>query len=192
MSSTNRSNARDLHIADYYKTPEDKIQEFLNEFLKQENIHKDIKILDPCAGGDINNNMSYPNILHNNGFKHIDTIDIREDSLADIKGDYLNMDCKNKYDMIITNPPFNIALNIIQKALEDVKDGGYVIMLLRLNFLEGKARKEFWKDNMSKYIFVHSQRMSFTNDGKTDSIAYAHYVWKKDGNKKEFSSIKII
>ena len=29
----------------------------------------------------------------------------------------INIDCKNKYDVIITNPPFNISLDIIKKAL---------------------------------------------------------------------------
>ena len=46
MSSTNRSNSRDEHIADYYVTPIDKIEEFLQEFIKVEgDIFKDAKIL---------------------------------------------------------------------------------------------------------------------------------------------------
>ncbi len=28
-------------------------------------------------------------------------------------------------------------------------------------------------------FYVHHQRMSFTDDGGTDSIEYAHFVWKK-------------
>ena len=47
--------------------------------------------------------------------------------------------------MIITNPPFNIALDIIKKAIDDVKVGGSVIMLLRLNFYGSAKRKEFLK-----------------------------------------------
>ena len=35
---------------------------------------------------------------------------------------YLQIDCKDKYNVIITNPPFNISLDIIKKALDDVKD----------------------------------------------------------------------
>lgn len=191
MSSTNRSNARDLHIADYYVTPMNKIEEFLDVFLQHENISRDIKILDCCAGGDKIHLMSYPKAINTYGFKNIGTIDIRQDSLAEIKSDYLHMDCKNKYDMIITNPPFNISLDIIKKALGDVKNDGYVIMLLRLNYLEGKARKLFWEENMAKYIYVSHKRMSFTDDGKTDSVAYAHYVWQK-GYKEKYSKIFII
>ena len=192
MSSTNRSNARQSHIADYYVTPIDKIVEFLNEFDKCDDVfRKDIKILDCCAGGSDSHPMSYPEALKRFGVSSVDTIDIREDSLATTKGNYLDINCKGKYEVIITNPPFNISMDIINKAIEDVSEGGYVIMLLRLNYLEGKGRKEFWDKNMAKYIFVHSKRMSFTDDGKTDSVAYAHYVWKK-GENPEFAMVKVI
>ena len=36
MSSTNRSDARDSHIADYYITPQKPIEAFLTEFCKDE------------------------------------------------------------------------------------------------------------------------------------------------------------
>ncbi|HBF3986180.1 TPA: hypothetical protein KOD80_004273 [Clostridioides difficile] len=44
---------------------------------------------------------------------------------------------------------------------------------------------------MPKYIFVHNRRMSFTDDGKTDSIEYAHFVWQKGYNPK-FSQLKVL
>lgn len=194
MSSTNRSDARQSHVADYYVTPVDKIIEFLNEFDKHEGIFRqDVKILDCCGGGSDKHPMSYPEALKKLGVKpeNIDTIDIREDSLAKIKGSYLDIDCKNRYSVIITNPPFNISRSIIDKALDDVVDGGYVVMLLRLNYLGGKLRKDLWESHMAKYIFVHNKRMSFTEDGKTDSIEYAHYVWKK-GETPKFAMIGVI
>ena len=200
MSSTNRSNARDIHIADYYITP---IKDIIN-FLKESDNHicwdTNGIILDPCAGGDHNHTMSYPTSL-NQWFKEeydfldkkldIRTIDIREDSLAGTKGDYLQMELDYKPSIIITNPPFNIALDIIKKALQDVKDNGWVIMLLRLNFFETKDRKPFWDEYMSEYAFVHHKRMGFTDEGGTDSVAYMHCCWKKCSNP-EFCKIKVI
>ncbi|MEW8963206.1 hypothetical protein [Paraclostridium dentum] len=191
MSSTNRSRARDTHISDYYVTPIEEIEKFLGTFLKIEIIDKDIKILDPAAGGDKIHKMSYVEALNKFGFNNIDTIDIRKDSLAQYKQDYLTTNCKNKYNMIITNPPFSLAMNFIQKALDDVKDNGWVIMLLRLNFFGGKQRFTFWQHNMPKYCFVHHKRMSFTDDGKTDSIEYCHMVWQK-GYKSGFTQLKVI
>lgn len=190
MSSTNRTNARSEHIADYYVTPIDKIVDFIDSFVEIEDDF-DGRILDCCAGGDINHPMSYPEALNRCGYKNVDTIDIRKDSLAVVKENYLELNCKDKYDVIITNPPFNIAFNIIEKALDDVKDSGWVIMLLRLNTFGGKLRKEFWSKYMPKYAFIHSKRLSFTDDGKTDSIEYMHCCWKK-GYYNEFCNVKVI
>ena len=194
LSSTNRSNARSNHAEDYYVTPVSSIIDFLNEFNKYENVfHKDIHILDPCAGGDIKHPMSYPKALKNIGINpdNISTIDIRSDSLAKVKTDYLKYNCRNKFDVIITNPPFSIARDIIEKSLDDVKDDGFVIMLLRLNYFGGKLRKDMWDKHMPKYSFVHHRRMSFRDDGKTDSIEYQHVVWQK-GYYPEFTKLKVI
>lgn len=196
MSSTNRSDARKEHKSDYYVTPQYAIRDFIVEFLLHENIRKDIEILDPCAGGDENHKMSYPSVLNEFGFNDITTIDIREDSLAGFKGNYLMDEIKNlqnKFDLIITNPPFNNSIEIIKKAIRDVKNGGYVVMLQRLNFMGGVTeKKKFWEEvGLPKYIFVHRKRMSFTDDGQTDSIEYAHYVWQK-GYNSDFAKTKII
>jgi hypothetical protein len=191
MSSTNRSNKRDNHVLDYYVTPIEKIKEFIDEIVQYENDIFEGSILDPCAGGDSSHPMSYPTALQQCGYNNIYTIDIRDDSLADIKGNYLTMKLDFKPDTIITNPPFMIAREIIEKALNDVAENGFVIMLLRLNFFGGKLRKDLWDKHMPKYCFVHHRRMSFTDDGKTDSIEYAHFVWQK-GYNPEFTYIKVI
>jgi 23S rRNA G2445 N2-methylase RlmL len=149
MSSTNRSKAREQHVSDYYITPVQDIETFLQQVYRDRCVdlfHANYKFLDPCAGGDKAHPMSYPTALQNIGFKgQIDTIDVREDSPAKMHGDYLHFKPKQKYDVIITNPPFNLAIAIIEKALQDVMDKGYVIMLLRLNFLALSAEKNFLK-----------------------------------------------
>lgn len=188
MSSTNRSNARDSHKSDYYVTPLKPIYEL---FEKMNFINPDFKFLDPCAGGDSENEMSYPTVikeLYPNC--EIKTLDIREDSLAEEKIDYLKSDMKDKYDVIITNPPFNIAREIITKSLYDVKEGGYVIMLLRLNFFGSKERRSFWIDNMPITTYIHTKRISFTK-GSTDSIEYCHMIWKKDVSQNHTTAILI-
>ncbi len=194
MSSTNRSNARQEHIADYYVTPVEAIEKFLKEFVKTTGIKmQGLSILDPAAGGDNKHEMSYPISLHNL-FENINitTIDIREDSKAEIKTDYLNYDFYGKkFDVVITNPPFNKAQDMITKALSDVKDGGWVIMLLRLNYFEGLSREKFWNENMAKFAFVHRRRMRFTDAKTTDSVAYMHCCWHK-GENPEFCKLKII
>lgn len=194
MSSTNRSEARQFHISDYYITPVNEIENFFSALDNVVTIDMDKCTLDPASGGDSKNQMSYPTAITNYysvPFENIKTIDIREDSLAETKADYLHKKLNYKPHVIITNPPFACAIDFIKKALDDVEDDGYVIMLLRLNFLETKARKEFFDTYMPEYIFVHHKRMSFVPNGKTDSVAYAHYVWHK-GHYPDFAKIQVI
>jgi hypothetical protein len=187
VSSTHRGYSR--HVSDYYITPQEPIRAFLDHFMQDETARPDyIKIidrpdkamwLDPCAGGDSGHPMSYPAVIRE-AFEPevLDSMDIRDDSPALIKGDYLELS-GHGYDIVITNPPFYLAKEIIEKALAEVNRGGYVIMLLRLNFLGSNGRLAFWQKHPAKKIYVHHRRMSFTANGKTDSIEYAHFVWQQ-------------
>lgn len=201
MSSTNRSNVRYLHEYDYYVTPIKDIEIFLKAFDEIEHIDwNNIHIVDPAAGGNnefvytLDNgvqkvikkhDMSYPVAIENLfGKCNISTYDVRENSFAEYKVDYFNIDLDFKPDMIITNPPFNQGINMITKALNDVAEHGFVIMLLRLNFFGSDSRYDFFQHNMPKYCFVHHKRISFTDDHKTDSIEYCHMVWQKGYHSK--------
>ncbi len=190
MSSTKRGN--DRHVSDYYVTPVNDIIQFLLEFATCEPDAFDGIILDPCAGGDETNFMSYPTALRQlfNDNLDIRTIDIRSDSRAEVKDDFMDISLKYRPNIIITNPPFFLAEDIIRKSLKDISDNGFVIMLLRLNFYGSVKRKPFFDEFMPKYSFVHHKRISFTG-GATDSIEYQHCVWQK-GYHPEFTRLKII
>ena len=203
-------------------TPISDVELFLREFDKRIKVDwNNIKIVDPCAGGnneikdeygikEVYHPMSYQTAIHNIfGNCNVNNIDIREDSLAEVKGDYLKKDVKSfSPQIIITNPPFNLAVPIIEKALNDVADDGYVIMLLRLNFFGSKERKSFFDKYMPEWCFVHNIRIGFTykkyengyvlfdkngqvKRGSTDSIEYAHYVFRK-GYKPEYTKLVVI
>lgn len=104
--------------------------------------------------------------------------DINPDFEPDVVGDYLTQSLVKKYNTVITNPPYTLAQEFVEKALRDVEDGGEVIMLLRLNFLESKKRAEFWKQNPPSHIYVLTKRPSFTGKG-TDATGYGWFVWTK-------------
>ena len=194
MSSTNRGYNR--HKSDYYVTPTKAIRDFLSNFqnyIDLELSDKRIVWLDPCAGGDEYNPPSYTTVITEDYDPYnVTSIDIREDAICDINADYLNIDYSDKDspDIIISNPPFYLGMEFIKKSLEVVDDGGYVIMLLRLNFFGSKSRKPFFNDNMPKYCFIHHRRISFMK-GATDSIEYAHFVWQKGYNKDYTKTILI-
>ena len=185
MSSTNRGAKRNKY--DYYVTPIIDIVIFLEEFKKKHQEYLTMKnVLDPSAGGDLEREMSYPEAIKVVfPMWKVETSDLRHDSKANHTNiDYLTVDINDLLDgyvpeIIFTNPPFNIAMDFIKKALDDVKDDGLVIMLLRLNFLGSKERNNWLKTNMPYEIYVHSKRMSFIENKSTDSIEYAHFIWKK-------------
>jgi hypothetical protein len=176
---------------DYYVTPQEDVRAFIEAFTED---HGDVftgrLILDPCAGGDEDHEMTYPVVIEDMFNQDTVTMDIREDSKADLKEDFLDYDFGDlRPDVVITNPPFNRAMEFIEKSIGC--SDKYVIMLLRLSFLESKKRYDFFQDNMPTHIYVHHKRISFTDDGKTDSAAYAHFVWQI-GNNPKFAKTKII
>ena len=181
MSSTLRG--YDRHKSDYYVTPDwiiDELFDAIPELFEE----MDGRIaLDPCAGGGIVNGtqafgMPYPEALKRQGWEHIITMDVRDDSLAEIKHDFLQWDTKIDYDLIITNPPFAIAEEITRKALSLADpESGKVIMLQRLNWLGSASRDDFFTEYPPSLIVMHAKRPSFGGTTSTDSIEYAHFIW---------------
>ena len=85
---------------------------------------------------------------------------------------------------IITNPPYKMALDFVKHSLEIIPDGNKVAMFLKLQFLEGKARKEFYKTNPPKKIYVASGRLNCAKNGEfekypSSAVAYAWFIWEK-------------
>ena len=97
----------------------------------------------------------------------------------------------SKYDIVISNPPFMLAEEFVRQSLEWCREGGYVVMLLRLNFFGSMKRFPLFKELPPIRCYVHHKRISFTEDGVTDSVEYAHFVWKK-GVKPEFTKLNVI
>jgi hypothetical protein len=84
-----------------------------------------------------------------------------------------------QFDVIITNPPFSLAMPIIKKSLE-LAD--HVVMLLRLNYIGSTDRTPFFKEFMPD-IYVIPERPSFDGEG-ADSIEYAWFLWSQPEKRK--------
>jgi len=79
--------------------------------------------------------------------------------------------------LIITNPPYKLAQEFIERALQVTSPiGGEVAMLLRLNFL-GSQKRGAWLVNHVPDLYVLSERPSFNGNGKTDATEYAWFCW---------------
>lgn len=88
---------------------------------------------------------------------------------------------------IVTNPPYKYAVKFIEHALDIIPTGNKVFMFLKLQFLEGKSRKELFKTYPPKCIYVSSSRILCAKNGDFEgmkksggsAVAYAWYEWEK-------------
>lgn len=85
---------------------------------------------------------------------------------------------------IITNPPYALAKDFIEKALEIISQGNKVAMFLKLTFLESQSRKKMFTDTPPKILYVSSSRIQCAKNGDFDlypssAVAYGWYVWQK-------------
>lgn len=88
---------------------------------------------------------------------------------------------------IITNPPYKYAKEFIEKALQVINNGNKVAMFLKIQFLEGKARKQLFAKYPPKIIYVSSSRLLCAKNADFDgmkagggsAVAYAWFVWQK-------------
>lgn len=168
-----------------------------------------IQVLDPCAGGqplseveahlcgmsgdpdcsklrkimdsypfDI---MPYEYVLREWGIRAT-TLDIRQNSMADLTGDFLTYQSleSHKFDLVMSNPPFSLIPEFVNRGLNLLPDNGYLVYLLRLNYFGGQKRSEWLKTMMPERCYVHARRVGFDPiTRKTDSIEYMHAVWRK-------------
>lgn len=92
------------------------------------------------------------------GFGDPEPLNFLEETLDNFEGD------------IITNPPYNVALEFIQKALDSVRVGRKVAMLLKIQFLEGKRRETFFKKTPPRTIYVSRSRIRCAPNGNFEGF----------------------
>lgn len=155
MSATNRGTQRNQN--DFYITPDYTIESLLNVL----NLSKVNSFLEPCRGsGAIYNKVNVP-------FKSYCEI------LENI--DYLKTEyASGTFSLIITNPPFSLFQEFLEKSL---KESSTVWYLLRVNVLGSKKRAEWWQDKLPTHLLTLSARPSFNSKGTTDATEYAWFGW---------------
>ena len=160
---------------DYYAT-EPKAMEVL---LEVEKFNKDIW---ECAAGELH----LVNVLreHDYNVRYSDIINRTDEDMEII--DFLTYSGTWNGN-IITNPPYKYAQEFIEKSLEIIPKGNKVAMFLKIQFLEGKKRKELFQKYPPKVIYVSSSRLLCAKNGEFEkmiqgggsAVAYAWFVWEK-------------
>lgn len=78
---------------------------------------------------------------------------------------------------VVSNPPVNQAAQIVPLAYDYATVG--IAMLLRLSFLEPVKNRGTWLNEHPPTSMIILPRISFTGNGKTDSVTCAWMIWEK-------------
>lgn len=156
---------------DFYPTPPIAVERLL-EFEKFEG-----NIFEPaCGDGSISEGFV------KNGFE-VYSSDLIDRGYGDTGIDFLQYEGK-KFDNIITNPPFKLALEFINKAKQ--VSNKKVSMFLKTVFLESEGRYEIFQDKEFplETMYQFSKRVTLYKGGEkmknSSMIAYVWFVWNKD------------
>lgn len=78
---------------------------------------------------------------------------------------------------VVTNPPFNQALDIFRAIIEYGPTG--IALLLRLSWLEPTYERSAFPVALRPSRMIVLPRISFNGNGRTDSVTCAWFVWEK-------------
>lgn len=98
--------------------------------------------------------------------------------------------CPFRPDWIVTNPPFNLALEFVDRALEEATDG--VALLVRSVWAEGGQRYErLFKDRPPSVIAQFCERVPMVA-GRWDpkastATSYAWFIWQTDARRSRIT-----
>ena len=183
-------NHKERNKEDYYATPTVEVKNILNT-LRIEFKDTDI-LLEPCVGGGHMAEAIDCYLFDNDSHTKTIGTDIRDRGYTNSawelyygeEYDFFSDDYPiNEVDWIIMNPPYSVIEPFTIRALEIAKKG--IIMLARLQFLEGEGRFEkILQNNPPTDVYVYVDRIQCWKDGlKPDGSsaqAYAWFVWDKE------------
>lgn len=85
---------------------------------------------------------------------------------------------------ILTNPPYKYAQEFVEHSLDMIDKGYYCIMFLKIQFLEGQARRKLFEKYPPKYVYVNSVRQTcYINGDMSEKMSsascYCWFIWEK-------------
>lgn len=89
---------------------------------------------------------------------------------------------------IITNPPYKLASEFIEHAMDILPIGGTYIALMNLSYLAGKQRyREIYARHILERIYIHTGRINCyrngLNHGGSSPVNYAWYLFRKPADE---------
>lgn len=158
---------------DFYPTPTWATEELVRSIA----LHR-CTVLEPCCGDG-----AIASVLSQNA-RRVSTNDIdpqrpaQTHADASVNGYWDSL--PERHQWVVTNPPFSLAPLIVPRALSHATIG--IAMLLRLSFLEPVANRVDFLATHPPTGMIVLPRISFTGDGKTDSVTCAWMIWEHYGD----------
>lgn len=167
-------------INDFYATDPNALEIFLDR-LKEDGVQLHNYIWEcACGQGHLSK------VLENRGYKVWST-DLVDRGYGKGNTDFLKSLKDEWCGDILTNPPYKYAKEFVEKSLEITRKGCYTIMFLKIQFLEGQARKKLFKKYPPKYVYINSARQMCAMNGEFEkynatAICYCWFIWEKGFN----------
>ena len=125
-------------------------------------------------------------VLSNAGYT-VKSTDLIDRGYGTSSVNFLSSEIKEWDGDIITNPPYKFGQEFVEKALTIIPEGKKVAMFLKLQFMEGKKRKNLFLKHPPKTIHISSSRLMRAKNGEFErmeqgggsAVAYAWYIWEK-------------
>lgn len=171
------STTRDRVEDDYYATPPEATQALIDNF----DMSDCETFLEPsCGEGHISKVLE----------KNFEESEIFSNDLVDrgygfAPRNFLTYNHTDLFDCVITNPPFKLAKEFIEKSFKISRK--YVIMFAKIQLLEGIGRKELFDKSPPKYIYVFRNRINPLRNGNpldekgkpwASTMCFAWFVWE--------------
>lgn len=169
---------------DFYATDPKSLEIFLDA-LKRDDVELNPMIWE-CACGqghlsevliDSGYQVVSTDLINRGYLKQLDTLDFLDDDFLEIAKNSVAHD-------ILTNPPYKYAKEFVERALDLVEDNRYVVMFLKIQFLEGQKRRELFDQHPPRYIYVNTSRqMCYLNGDMNQKMSsatcYCWFIWQK-------------
>lgn len=170
----------DREINDYYKTDPKALEVFLDK-LEEDGVKLNENVWE-CACGD----CGLSDVLNKRGYMVFSTDIVNRGSmLQHLTIDFFKMNDTWEGD-ILTNPPYSMATEFVKHSLNLVKDGAYVIMFLKIQFLESQGRyDELFSQGNLRYVYVNSNRYNTAKNGdfakykSAPALCYCWFIFQK-------------
>lgn len=172
---------------DFYPTPGAATRALLERL----GIRRGTTVLECCSGAD-----DITRELQGEGLKVV-TNDIDPS-----RGAHLSLDAARaeswaafpRTAWVVTNPPFAQAMEIVKLAREFTRRQtlGGVAVLLRLSFLEPTDARGEWLSSYPPDALLVLPRISFTGDGRTDSVTCAWMVWRGEQKRTQRQAMEVV